>query len=415
MADIMVKEAGEPQSPAFEARSRVARRRRMEMKRFSEQFHVFPGVSEQPEDGQKVGKKDRKGRVYDGKCERMKGEVTGKLPEEGMAVLGNKVSGFAAEGSAGSGSAMEVPAHGYVSVYGMSREMEDAVSIQPGFFGALHFFAVFDGHGGSHVALSCKDRLHLLLAQELHSSSPTLLPQSIPPCPPELALPLQRSFSCMDEEVLNACSICGHDAASCGDTPLTFASEMVGSTAVVAILCCDRIVVANCGDSRAVLCRAGKPFPLTTDHKPDRPDELARIEASGGRVIYWNGPRVLGVLAMSRAIGDRYLKPYITSEPEITITDITPDDECLILASDGLWDVLPNELVCNVARQCLFGRSPPRLTQPESSDLVGSQGLDDGSQSPCTLAATLLTKLALARKSSDNISVIVINLKRNQN
>jgi hypothetical protein len=87
-------------------------------------------------------------------------------------------------------------------------------------------------------------------------------------------------------------------------------------------------VAANCGDSRAVLCLdGGKPVPLSSDHKPDRPDELARIEAAGGRVIFWEGAGVLGVLPMSDAIGDGYLKPFVTAIPEVTVTDT---DECLI-------------------------------------------------------------------------------------
>lgn len=80
-------------------------------------------------------------------------------------------------------------------------------------------------------------------------------------------------------------------------------SDAVGSTAVVAVVSPTEIVVANCGDSRAVLCRGDRALPLSSDHKPDRPDELLRIEEAGGRVIYWDGARVLGVLAMSRAIG----------------------------------------------------------------------------------------------------------------
>nr|GMC59097.1 protein phosphatase 2C 37-like [Ipomoea batatas] len=83
--------------------------------------------------------------------------------------------------------------------------------------------------------------------------------------------------------------------------------DAVGSTAVVAVVTPESIVVSNCGDSRAVLCRNGVAIPLSIDHKPDRPDEVNRIEAAGGRVIYWDGPRVLGVLAMSRAIGMFYI------------------------------------------------------------------------------------------------------------
>ncbi|KAM0919954.1 hypothetical protein ACQ4PT_007839 [Festuca glaucescens] len=79
---------------------------------------------------------------------------------------------------------------------------------------------------------------------------------------------------------------------------------IMGSTAVVALLVRGFLLVANCGDSRAVLCRAGKAIPLSQDHKLDRPDERARVAASGDRVFYYNGLlRVRGILAMSRALG----------------------------------------------------------------------------------------------------------------
>ncbi|KAI3762512.1 hypothetical protein L1987_52942 [Smallanthus sonchifolius] len=93
------------------------------------------------------------------------------------------------------------------------------------------------------------------------------------------------SFVKMDEEV-NEADVVGS----------------MGSTAVVAVVSDDEIVVANCGDSRAVLSRGGAVVPLSNDHKPDRPDELERIEDSGGRVVNWNGQRVLGILSTSRSI-----------------------------------------------------------------------------------------------------------------
>ncbi|KAJ6942338.1 LOW QUALITY PROTEIN: hypothetical protein NC652_008224 [Populus alba x Populus x berolinensis] len=94
-----------------------------------------------------------------------------------------------------------------------------------------------------------------------------------------------------------------------------------------------------------------RTMALSVDHKPNREDEYARIEASGGKVIQWNGHRVFGVLAMSRSIGDRYLKPCIIPDPEVMFLPRAKDDECLILASDGLWDVITNEEACEVARR----------------------------------------------------------------
>ncbi|KAH9762593.1 protein-serine/threonine phosphatase [Citrus sinensis] len=174
------------------------------------------------------------------------------------------------------------------------------------------------------------------------------------------------------------------------------APEMVGSTAVVVVLSGCQIITSNCGDSRAVLCRGTETIPLTVDQKPDRQDELERIEGAGGRVINWNGARVFGVLAMSRAIGDRYLRPCIIPVPEITFTTRTDEDECLILASDGLWDVMTNEEVGEVARRLLRRRRRSLLVDEVS---------------PAQVVADNLTEIAYGRNSSDNISIIVVDLK----
>lgn len=97
----------------------------------------------------------------------------------------------------------------------------------------------------------------------------------------------------------------------------------------------------------------------------------------------------------------------MVSEPEVTITERSEDDECLILASDGLWDVVTNEMACDIVRMCLRGNTPS--TSRSRSSSIDSQGSDKA----CSDAAMLLTKLALARQSADNVSVVVIDLKRN--
>ncbi|KAJ0250757.1 Protein phosphatase 2C 3 [Hirschfeldia incana] len=317
------------------------------------------------------------------------------------------------------------PRYGVASVCGRRRDMEDTVAIHPSFVrkqtefsrARWHYFGVYDGHGCSHVASRCKERLHELVQEEALSNKNE-----------EWKKMMDRSFTRMDNEavrweetVMSANCKCELQTPNC---------DAVGSTAVVSVITPEKIIVANCGDSRAVLCRNGKPFPLSTDHKPDRPDELDRIQEAGGRVIYWDGPRVLGVLATSRAIGDNYLKPYVSSEPEVTVTDRTEDDEFMILASDGLWDVVTNDAACAMVQMYLNkkgGRGRGRRREAtecgeerkdeeeEEKVVVGSRKngkKGEITDRACTEASVLLTKLALAKHSSDNVSVVVIDLRR---
>uniref|UniRef100_A0A6N2KBS3 protein-serine/threonine phosphatase n=1 Tax=Salix viminalis TaxID=40686 RepID=A0A6N2KBS3_SALVM len=269
----------------------------------------------------------------------------------------------------------------------------------------VHLFGVFDGHGGAHVAALCRERMHVLIEEELARVDLTRLRSESGDGGAEWEEMwrgvMKRSYERMDEVAMGTCA-CGSMGFKCGCHPMQMA--LGGSTAVVAVLSPEHIIVANCGDSRAALSRGGRAIPLSVDHKPDRSDELARIEAAGGRVIFLNGARVEGILAMSRAIGDKYLKPVVIAEPEITFTQREPEDECLILASDGLWDVMSSDLACQVARECLrAANAGPQIEDEGAAALYPSRSM---------LAAALLTRLALGRRSADNISVIVVDLKR---
>ncbi|KAL0900387.1 hypothetical protein Bca101_084348 [Brassica carinata] len=312
----------------------------------------------------------------------------------------NTISSSATE--AESSLVSDAPKIGTTSVCGRRRDMEDAVSVHHSLIRRnsenLHFYGVFDGHGCSHVAEKCRERLHEIVKRDVEAMAAG---------DDEWKETMVKSFKKMDREVSQRDSNGASRSvrSSCRCELQSPQCDAVGSTAVVSVVTPEKIVVSNCGDSRAVLCRNGVAIPLSSDHKPDRPDELIRIQQAGGRVIYWDGARVLGVLAMSRAIGDNYLKPYVIPDPEVTVTDRTDEDECLILASDGLWDVVTNETACGVARMCLRGAAA-----------AGADGGDsDTVHNACSDAALLLTKLALARQSSDNVSVVVVDLRKRRN
>ncbi|GER46701.1 protein phosphatase 2c [Striga asiatica] len=150
----------------------------------------------------------------------------------------------------------------------------------------------------------------------------------------------------------------------------------------------------RCFAARGRLCSCRRITSMKNSRiwQPDRVDELERIEACGGKVINWDVARVIGVLATSRSIGDYYLKPYVIPNPEVRVIDRTVSDEFLILASDGLWDVVSNELACQVARKCLAGRLRKGVNRFEE-------------------AAGVLAELAISRGSGDNVSVVVVGLR----
>ena len=126
-----------------------------------------------------------------------------------------------------------------------------------------------------------------------------------------------------------------------------------------------KLYIAHAGDCRAVLSHAGRAVELTCDHKPStRPDEVARITAAGGWVH--NG-RLHGVLAVSRAFGDaehKVLKekfwvertfsddPLIV-EPDVRVHTVRPRDEFVVLACDGVFDVMSSQSVVNFVRRKL--------------------------------------------------------------
>ncbi|CAL5068159.1 unnamed protein product [Urochloa decumbens] len=157
-----------------------------------------------------------------------------------------------------------------------------------------------------------------------------------------------------------------------------------GSTAVTAILVNGtKLWVANVGDSRAVLLKGGEPIQMSIDHDPNV--ERSVIENRGGFVSNMPGdvPRVCGQLAVSRAFGDRNLKSLLRSEPDIKVENIDHTAELLVLASDGLWKVMNNQEVVDVAK---------RFKDPYA-------------------AAKQLVAEALKRDSKDDISCIVVRFK----
>ena len=168
-----------------------------------------------------------------------------------------------------------------------------------------------------------------------------------------------------------------------------------GSTAVVAVY--DerhrRLTVANVGDSRAVLSRRGRAVELSRDHRLSRTDERERLVAAGARIL---GERVNGTLAISRSFGDSAHKPVgsgvtaqtVMAVPEVMSERISPHDEFVVLATDGVWDRMGSQEAVNFVR----------LQLHDHGDLV--------------LASSALATHALRLGSVDNITVVVVALNQ---
>ncbi|KAL3692245.1 hypothetical protein R1sor_005896 [Riccia sorocarpa] len=211
---------------------------------------------------------------------------------------------------------------------GRREQLEDTQRAMPDLQGdpSQAFFGVFDGHGGRQAADFAAEHLvhNIIDAIEKSDRSEGYMEAAV-----------RTGYLTTDAEFLKK-------------------GVSSGASCVTALMRDGYMVVANAGDCRAVLSRAGIAQALTIDHRAGREDEKSRIEKLGGYVDNLTGTwRVQGVLAVSRGIGDLHLKEWISAEPEVQKLQITPDCEFLILASDGLWDAVSNQEAVDFARSTL--------------------------------------------------------------
>lgn len=322
-------------------------------------------------------------------------------------------------------SLMYEPRHGYYN-----NETKENLEV----LAMTTFAAVFDGHGGDECSNYLVEALphqirvemleHRVALQEAIEQSRVVrnkTEQTEDPASELMRKIMKTSYLRTDKTFI---------------TPKT--APQSGSTAATVILMGRRLFAGNVGDSRVVLCRGGgQCVELTSDHKPSRPDEAARVRAAGGFILH---KRVMGELAITRAFGDKSFKmgikamleedaddlagnneneqakdltaPLVSAEPEIasmvrlcvghilsfwfTIANLvlssqilSHNDEFLLLACDGLFDVFRSQDAIALARQ----------------ELIAHRG------EPAEVARILSDQAIRVRRSRDNVSILVIVLR----
>eukprot|EP01063_Lacrimia_lanifica_P031796 TRINITY_DN5316_c1_g1_i1.p1 TRINITY_DN5316_c1_g1~~TRINITY_DN5316_c1_g1_i1.p1 ORF type:complete len:876 (+),score=251.59 TRINITY_DN5316_c1_g1_i1:203-2629(+) len=184
---------------------------------------------------------------------------------------------------------------------------------------------VMDGHAGVECAVYCAHQL--LPAVRLH--------------------PLYEKD--VEEAIRDTC----HDIHSRFIARGDKVGNTSGSTLAMVIIRNGVLYAANLGDSAIVLASGGEAVCLSKDHVPTDPTERSNVELRGGTVINMMGiDRVEGELSLTRSIGDSRVANYLSREPHVVTRVLTPDDEVLVLASDGLWDVISAEECVSFILQC---------------------------------------------------------------
>eukprot|EP01088_Endostelium_zonatum_P010147 TRINITY_DN234_c1_g1_i1.p1 TRINITY_DN234_c1_g1~~TRINITY_DN234_c1_g1_i1.p1 ORF type:complete len:507 (-),score=126.82 TRINITY_DN234_c1_g1_i1:43-1563(-) len=275
---------------------------------------------------------------------------------------------------------------GVGSLQGKRSSMEDrdlALKTVSGLNPHWSLFGVFDGHGGDEAAQFSADKFPAHFTEHLSELSSTSLDSKSKSQIEEL---ITKACGRVDEEFLEECAMCMYESGT------TACCVLVDSNS-------KNLVCINIGDSRAVLSgKDGKARPISVDHKPRLDKERSRIEAAGFSVD--GDGRINGLHSFSRAIGDADMKGDFTkSQSEQAIICVPEFDwvdfgggngEFVVIACDGLWDVMKNEEAVEWVRE--------RIEKGKGSD-----------EELKTIAKDL-AEHAIAIGSTDNVSICIVLL-----
>ncbi|XP_072546879.1 integrin-linked kinase-associated serine/threonine phosphatase 2C [Salminus brasiliensis] len=251
----------------------------------------------------------------------------------------------------------------------------------------LAYFAVFDGHGGARASQFAAENLHHTLINRFPKGDVENLEKLVKKC-------LLDSFRQTDEDFLKKAS---------SQKP----AWKDGSTATCLLVVDDVLYVANLGDSRAVLCRTEQTdsgdescvtLALSKEHNPTIYEERMRIQRAGGTV---RDGRVLGVLEVSRSIGDgQYKRCGVISTPDLRRCQITPKDRFVILACDGLFKVFSAEEAVKYVNRIL-----------QDWGVEGKEGQTLEGAGRYEAACQRLASEAVRRGCADNVTVILVSIE----
>jgi len=290
-----------------------------------------------------------------------------------------------------------LPAHtfsGYCDIQGRRRTIEDFHSIH--LHSSHQFYGVFDGHTGNLAAKFAASKFYELIHNRMTALQSLSGKNDWNKDNTKLVI----------VEVFEEIHLSFLKAAATAEVVM----DQSGTTATVLYMNEEIIVVANVGDSRAVLSSMKngvyKAIPLTVDHVASNSYERVSVERYGGEITSNGGiDRVNGTLAITRSIGDADLASLLSRVPHVHISSRdelksscgfsaeNPIPCFIVLASDGLWDVLSNQEAVDMVVEVLVSFNFWRET--------------DAFQE----AAERLTHEAYIRGSNDNIGVCVVALE----